>query len=571
MPQPVGQPAVPQPVLGQPLPLPGQVAPPSLVNAQGTPTPSQLSAPGAPVITLSPGTALGVGIYRYIVTLTTAQGETTGGPEVAVSLPTGMQSVNLTGIPLGPTGTTARRIYRTPLNGATGSEKLVATLPDNATTAYADTLPDAQLSSPLPSSNTARIASPGAPTVAIVAGGSLNGTYRYAVTFLSSGGETTGGSEAIITAANNSVQLSDIPLGPTGTLARNIYRTTLGGTPGSERLLTYVGDNSTTTYTDNSLDTALGAVIPMNNTAVLGGSGQPAAPVAVPVAPLTVVPTALPLLPAPGGFATRLSAGSQLGLGTYIYTVTLLTSTGETTAGTEVTTTVTTGLQTVNLSGIPVGPVGTSGRNIYRTSVNGTPGSERLVTTLADNTTTTFSDALPDRQLGSILPVINLAGVPAPGAASLAPVGSASLNGAYRYAITFLGGAGETTGGAESTIAVANNGVLMSNIPIGPNGTVARRIYRTPAGGAPGSERSVATLSDNTSTIYTDTLADRSLGDPIPSTATATAPIGQGLLPIGGSSFATSNSGPPLALVIALVIVVLGGGFVFARSRMRST
>jgi hypothetical protein len=193
------------------------------------------------------------------------------------------------------------------------------------------------------------------------------------------------------------------------------------------------------------------------------------------------------------------------------------------------------------------------------------------VTALSDNTTTTFSDALPDRQLGSMLPVINLAGVPAPGAASLAPLGSAGLNGAYRYAITFLGGAGETTGGAESTLAVANTGVQLANIPIGPSGTVARRIYRTPAGGAPGSERSVATLSDNTSTVYTDTVADRSLGDPIPNTTTATAPIGQGLLPIGGPSLGTSNSGPPLALVIALVIVVLGGGFVFARSRLRST
>jgi hypothetical protein len=62
------------------------------------------------------------------------------------------------------------------------------------------------------------------------------------------------------------------------------------------------------------------------------------------------------------------------------------------------------------------------------------------------------------------------------------------------------------------------------------------------------------------------------LGDPIPNTTTATAPIGQGLLPIiGGPSLGTSNSGPPLALVIALVIVVLGGSFVFARSRLRST
>ena len=172
---------------------------------------TQLSAPGAPVLSLSPGSALGVGVYRYIVTLTTAYGETTGGPEVAVSVTSGLQTVNVTGIPLGPTGTTGRRLYRSPVAGASGSERLVATLPDNATTAFTDTLADAQLSSPLPAANTARLAPPGAPNVAIGGGGTLNGTYRYAVTFVSVGGETTGGSEAVIAAANNSVQLSDLP------------------------------------------------------------------------------------------------------------------------------------------------------------------------------------------------------------------------------------------------------------------------------------------------------------------------------------------------------------------------
>jgi hypothetical protein len=549
------------------------------------------------VLSLSPGNALGIGVYRYIVTLTTAYGETTGGPEVAISVTSGMQSVSLTGIPLGPTGTTGtatgRRIYRTPLNGATGSEKLVATLPDNATSAYADALPDSQLSSPLAASNTARIAPPGAPTVAIGATGSLNGTYRYAVTFVSNGGETTGGSEAVIAAANNSVQLSDIPLGPTGTVARKMYRTPVGGASGAEKLLTYVGDNSTTTYTDNANDPSLGVAIPINNTAVVSGSQLPAAtptpPAAVPVAPLTVVPTPVPLLPAPGAFNTMLSAGSQLGVGTYIYALTLVTATGETTLGTEVTITVTSGLQTVNLSGIPLGPVGTTGRNIYRTAVNGAPGSERLLATLSNNTTsnntttnpgalpntqvmpTTYSDAVLDTQLGSLPPTINTAGVPAPGAISLGPLGPAPLNGAYRYAITFVGGAGETTGGAESTIAVANTGVQLANIPIGPPGTVERKIYRTPASGAPGSERLVDTLSDNTSAVYTDTRADSSLGDPIPTANTATAPTtSQGLL--GGLASGTANNGPPGALLIALLVVVAFGGgiYVYWRSQRHS-
>jgi hypothetical protein len=146
------------------------------------------------------------------------------------------------------------------------------------------------------------------------------------------------------------------------------------------------------------------------------------------------------------------------------------------------------------------------------------------------------------------------------------------LNGAYRYAITFIGGAGETTAGAESTIAVANTGVQLANIPVGPPGTVERKIYRTPSGGAPGSERLVDTLSDNTSTVYTDTRADSSLGDPIPTTNTATAPTtSQGPLGVGGLSAGTANSGPPGALLIALLIVIAFGAgiYVYARSQRR--
>jgi len=145
------------------------------------------------------------------------------------------------------------------------------------------------------------------------------------------------------------------------------------------------------------------------------------------------------------------------------------------------------------------------------------------------------------------------------------------MQGAYRYAITFLGGAGETTGGAEASIAVANTGVQLSNIPVGPNGTVARRIYRTPAGGAPGSERSVATLSDNTSTVYFDSAADTSLGSLIPSSNDATAPNTQGGLSIAGASIGSSNGSPPVALILALLIVVVGGGYLFMRSRRRLT
>ena len=93
------------------------------------------------------------------------------------------------------------------------------------------------------------------------------GAYQYAVTFLSQGGETTPSPPVSVTttAGNQKVNLSLIPLGPsqpatpgiaTNTvIGRNIYRTLVGGSTLS--LLATLGDNSTTTYTDTTADSAL--------------------------------------------------------------------------------------------------------------------------------------------------------------------------------------------------------------------------------------------------------------------------------------------------------------------------
>lgn len=56
----------------------------------------------------------------------------------------GNGKVDLTGITAGPSGTTARKIYRT-IAGDTGSRKLVATISDNVTTTYQDNIADGSL------------------------------------------------------------------------------------------------------------------------------------------------------------------------------------------------------------------------------------------------------------------------------------------------------------------------------------------------------------------------------------------------------------------------------------------
>lgn len=103
------------------------------------------TAPGAPTLALVAGTALGIGPYRYQISFVNVSGETPGGTEAVVTTTLGNQAVNLTAIPVGPAGTTARKVYRTIKNGETGSEKLVATIPDNTTTVYSDVVPDSSL------------------------------------------------------------------------------------------------------------------------------------------------------------------------------------------------------------------------------------------------------------------------------------------------------------------------------------------------------------------------------------------------------------------------------------------
>lgn len=114
---------------------------------------------------------------------------------------------------------------------------------------------------------------PDAPTVAMAspaaAGNVDNGAHRYLVTFVTADGETQAGTpSAAVTvadkAANGKVVVSDIPRGGSAVTARKLYRTTAGGS--TYLLLATIADNTTTTYTDNIADAALGAGAPSTNT-----------------------------------------------------------------------------------------------------------------------------------------------------------------------------------------------------------------------------------------------------------------------------------------------------------------
>lgn len=111
-----------------------------------------------------------------------------------------------------------------------------------------------------------------------------------------------------------------------------------------------------------------------------------------------------------------------------------------------------------------------------------------------------------------------------PGACTIAAgtaAGSLSV-GAYTYKITFVTNYGETGAGtaSNSITATLNSSMSLTAIPVWTNGNViARKIYRVAAGGS--TYGLVATISDNVTTTYTDTLADASLGAVPPSASTA--------------------------------------------------
>lgn len=116
----------------------------------------------------------------------------------------------------------------------------------------------------------------------------------------------------------------------------------------------------------------------------------------------------------------------------------------------------------------------------------------------------------------------------APTVALASPAAAGNVNaGAHRYRVTFVTAAGETEGGTiSSSVTVADAGVngqiSLTAIPIGGALVTSRKLYRTAAGGS--AYLLLATIADNTTTVYTDNIADASLGAGVPTTNTTSDP-----------------------------------------------
>jgi hypothetical protein len=212
-------------------------------------------------------------------------------------------------------------------------------------------------------------------------------------------------------------------------------------------------------------------------------------------------------------------------------------------------------LQVVHLSGIPTGPAAVTGRALYRRS--GGQGL-RWVTTIAGNSTTTYTDTMPNASLGGAPQGSNTATlrqIPL----SAIPLGNSLVTARkiYRTPANTGGGtlklvatlADNTTttlldtvndaalGAAALTVGTAQAAqVQLSAIPLGAAAVTARVIYRSKSGLTP--LQLLATLADNTTTTYLDVIADAALG--------ATAPVGDtsGLQQPTGNVFAGSATLP---------------------------
>jgi hypothetical protein len=227
--------------------------------ARGEPVTAQLALlPGPPAgMSGAPGAAgagaVTDGAYRYVVTFVDSVGvESNPSPGLAVSVAGSGAgtTVSLTAIPTGPARTAARLIYRTEAGGTV--PRLVARIGDNATTTHTDNTANAALG---PAMNVG-----GAPEVAAVVAASRNagaagsmapGAYQYAVSFLDENGvesQTSALIPAVVNPGDDSVRLTNLPIGPAGTASRVLYRTAVGGS--SFRAVTFINNNTATTHDD---------------------------------------------------------------------------------------------------------------------------------------------------------------------------------------------------------------------------------------------------------------------------------------------------------------------------------
>ncbi len=110
------------------------------------------------------------------------------------------------------------------------------------------------------------------------------------------------------------------------------------------------------------------------------------------------------------------------------------------------------------------------------------------------------------------------------GAATAAQGAAGNVNvGTHSWKVAFVhSGNGETLPGPKSNVldvTTSAKQVDLTSVPLGPAGTVSRKIYRTVTGDT-GTWKFVGSIANNSATIFTDNIADASLGADAPTVGT---------------------------------------------------
>ena len=336
------------------------------------------------------------GIHDYLATFVTAYGETNTGASsnpvettaVAGQLPPPPAAPSAQEAQAGVGVTPGAVDYKVTFTNATG-ESTPGPASNPVSTAYTTgQLPNA----------------PGAePGFAALGSGVPDGTHSYWVTFTDAYGETAQGVPGRSVVAgpeflNGSMQPhNQIPLSlpnvfvGVGITGRKLYRGTLGVNNGVPGLIATINNNAQTSYLDTT--PSVGVPPPATNT-----TGAPAQ--WVPVVNLPIGP----------GNTTGRRLYRRFNYAGPWQLVATLTNNTETTyldkkpnaqlgAAAPTVNTSGTAVQQVPLTTIPIGPLGVTARKVYRRY--NFAGAFYLVTTLADNTTTTWKDTIANSARGA--------------------------------------------------------------------------------------------------------------------------------------------------------------------------
>jgi hypothetical protein len=518
----------------------------SIVGPGASPT-------GAPTVVVLPGAGVDVGSHDYAVTFTTASGESIAGPRLTVPV-----SVFLAP----PTAPTAGA----PGPGTTGPDPGVHDYAVSFVINTGETTPGPRVSistglTPPPTT---------APRPEATAGpGPDPGSHDYAVAFVTATGETSPGPIGGQTTTATTV--------PTPASAPNVASSTTGGgldggthdyvvtfgtaagetLPGPSTIpitvaLLFpppsetpgVGQSTYTYYNPPPHRLTAGATYRYGYTFVTSGGETTMSPPSAGIVADATYGVELHLTYAGWGLGVsqvnyyrsvnggafhlfQSWSGSFPGLVYDLYTGDVDIATAATPP---VTNTAGTGVGI--LTAIPVGMTGVTSRRLYR-RFNGA-GPFKLVTTIADNTTTGYTDTKSNAALGATAPTVNTAGGARTVVLTTIEVGTAAGGATARKLYRRSGGAGlrllatiadnttttytDTTPNASLGAAPpsVNTAVLrrlsLSNLPIGNSIVLSRKIYRTPANTGGGTLKLVATVPDNITTTFLDTVNDAALG-----------------------------------------------------------